>query len=795
VASGPASDLPRRHGLNGLVRRAGGVVRGFAARRLAVHRLLRPRRLAAPVGADVVGALPVRPPWTALTWMRLHATPSTVVGSTMDTRPGRVVRPPRRAGSAAPAPAMRRGRQSQPGAPGTPVHALPSTIARRRAGTGPRAGAGAPAAGPFGAAGSSGVAGPLAAAGPCGAFGAAGPFGIGLLDGGLPSGRLFGPAGLAADPGTALGPALGGPAAFGSVSAAAGPAGSGTASSGRLGAGSIGSGTVHHGHAGAGSIHSGRPGLIPGSAAAAARRRGPGASARAGLAAARTLAGATGSGAAGSGSAGLSATGSGSAAAPPGRTGVAARGLASPVQRLATAPVAGPSVSAPVPAASLPVLGGSSAPIAAPDPSGAVSTTPPPASPIGAAASRSELTRTPRERWEAAVAARPLENPRPLPSAFHAMAREITGRAYTPRFTTGPATRQALAAAGALGATTGTVVHLPGTPTTAPSSMQVLAHELTHTRSPVRRPRFFLGGLTSHLDDDERGALAAGRRMLGGAVPSGPTVGSGLPSGLPVAPGGIPTSIPSSIPGGGSLPGAGSLPSLPSVPSLPSAGNLPGLGSLPTAASMASGVPGASALSGLSGLPGSAGAAARNAVDDSSAVGAGLVGQLPVGGGVGAVADMAQTTARQTVLAAMPGGQLPDFSGAAGDASAWAQGAAGGLAGQAESAAGGLAGDAMGAASGAAGDASPWAQGAFGQAQGAAQGVAADLGAGAQNVVGQAQGAAQGAAGQVQNVVGGAAGGAGGANAGVDPDKIVEMVEQRLLREIERRGGRWAGVF
>src|SRR6185436_18878474 len=172
------------------------------------------------------------------------------------------------------------------------------------------------------------------------------------------------------------------------------------------------------------------------------------------------------------------------------------------------------------------------------------------------AAQRAERTRTPRERWEAAVAARPLENPRPLPSAFHAMAREITGRAYTPRFTTGPATRQALAAAGALGATTGTVVHLPGAPTTAPSSMQVLTHELTHTRSPVRRPRFFLGGLTAHLDDDERGALAAGRSMLGG-IPTGPTVGSGLPSGLPVAPGGmaggIPSSIPTSMPGGGSL--------------------------------------------------------------------------------------------------------------------------------------------------------------------------------------------------------------------------------------------------
>jgi hypothetical protein len=29
----------------------------------------------------------------------------------------------------------------------------------------------------------------------------------------------------------------------------------------------------------------------------------------------------------------------------------------------------------------------------------------------------------------------------------------------------------------------------------------------------------------------------------------------------------------------------------------------------------------------------------------------------------------------------------------------------------------------------------------------------------------------------------------------LDADRVVEIVEQRLLREIERRGGRWAGVF
>jgi hypothetical protein len=638
---------------------------------------------------------------------------------------------------------------------GAPVRGVAGPVARRTAVTDPL---------------------PRALAGPA----PGGPVGVGLLSGGLPGGRLFGP-GPVVGAGTAPAAGFAPASPAGSGPAVSGPVGSGAATAASWapaaprsaravppgGAGPVSVTVVSRGSAGSrGSVTAGSRGAVTaasrGPATAAGRARGvPGASAL------RPALGPSGTG-----------------------SPVSGRAITAPVQRLANAPVAGPSVSAPVSAATLPVLGASSAPIGAPDPSGAVSTTPPPPSPVAAA--RAKPTATPRERWEAAVAARPLERPRPLPAAFHPMAREITGRAHAPRFTTGPATREALAAAGALGATTGAVVHLPATPTAAPSSMQVLAHELTHARQPVRRPRFFLGGLTAHLDDDERGALAAGRRMLGGAVPTGPTVGSGLPGSLPVAPGGVPGpgGLPG-LPGAGSLPGAGGLPSLPGAGSLPSLGGLPGLPnvpSLPTAASMA-GLPG---VSDLAGLPGQAGAAARNVADEASTVGAGLVERLPVGGGVGAVADMAQTTARQTVLAAMPGGQLPNFSGAAGDATSWAQSAAGGLAGQAESAAGDLAGGAMGAVSGMAGDASGWAQGALGQVQGAAGG----LEAGAQNLAGQAQGLV----GQAQNAVGGAAaaltGGAGAAGAaGVDPDKIVEMVEERLLREIERRGGRWAGVF
>jgi len=38
-------------------------------------------------------------------------------------------------------------------------------------------------------------------------------------------------------------------------------------------------------------------------------------------------------------------------------------------------------------------------------------------------------------------------------------------------------------------------------------------------------------------------------------------------------------------------------------------------------------------------------------------------------------------------------------------------------------------------------------------------------------------------------------GAATAAKTALDPDKVVEIVEKRLLREIERRGGRWAGMF
>jgi len=306
------------------------------------------------------------------------------------------------------------------------------------------------------------------------------------------------------------------------------------------------------------------------------------------------------------------------------------------------------------------------------------------------------------------VAARPLEAPRALPAALHPMALAIIGRTRAPLFTTGPATLQALAAAGALGATTGTVVHLPSAPAPGPSVSAVLAHELTHTRNPVRRPRFFLGGASSLLDDDERSALAAGRNAL------------------------------------------------------QSASGLAGRGRQAADGLIGQGRQAANGLIGqgrqaADGLIGQGRQAAEGAIGQAGSTAAGIVDSLPVGGGLGAVGDVATRAARAAVMeaAASP---ISAVSGLADQAS--------GLADRA----GGLASGALDRASGLASDVADTASGYADQATDAAGGLAAR----ASNAVAGATGAAKNA---------------------LDPDKIVEIVEQRLLREIERRGGRWAGVF
>jgi hypothetical protein len=284
---------------------------------------------------------------------------------------------------------------------------------------------------------------------------------------------------------------------------------------------------------------------------------------------------------------------------------------------------------------------------------------------------------TPQQRWHTAVSTQPLETPQPLPTAFHDLARSITGRSHPPRYTTGPATRHALTAAGALGATTGSVVHLAAPPTSGPEVAAVLAHELSHVRQPVGRPRFLLSGLTGG-DDDERQAVATGRRFLGGDGLSG----GGLPSGL------SPDSLPP--------------------------------------------------------------------------MGAGIVGSLPVGREMGPVAEVATQAARAAVLEATASSGLASRLGG------------------------------MGASPGSAGGAADEVSAAF-DASGAGS-PAGSAGAPGEPAGGGAPGGgpAGGPAGPASVVSG-----PGGAPAAtpLDPDRVVELVQERLLREIERRGGRWVGVF
>jgi len=164
----------------------------------------------------------------------------------------------------------------------------------------------------------------------------------------------------------------------------------------------------------------------------------------------------------------------------------------------------------------------------------------------------------PAAAWRASTDRWPLERPGGLPVNWRPLAERIAGTADI-RYTTGPATRAALAAAGALGATTRDVIHLPRQPVAA--DLTVVAHELAHARRAVVRPRFLLADRHAHADDDERAARevahaavtapAVSRLPVGGAAvmvaraPSGASAGgaavppgAGQPSSA-VAPGGV----------------------------------------------------------------------------------------------------------------------------------------------------------------------------------------------------------------------------------------------------------------
>ena len=381
---------------------------------------------------------------------------------------------------------------------------------------------------------------------------------------------------------------------------------------------------------------------------------------------------------------------------------------------------------------------------------------------------------TPQQRWRAAVAARPLEAPRPFPAALRPLVTRFAGTANRPSYTTGAATRQALSAAGAHGATTGSVVHLADPPSTAAlrggtAALRVLAHELTHARQPVGRPRFLLRVPSGAADADERTAATAGEQAQAAYSMDADEAGG-------VADGVTGRSVGSGVAGG-----------------------------FGRGRAFAGTTGSATAARNMAGGSATGAAAGRSAVrksfqETAGAVSAGVVDRLPVGGAaVGAAGG--------SVGAA--GGGIGALGGGVGDVLGSQSGSAFGSASQAAAGASlvdtalvdalsqsrALAGDdtaltLLAALSGATGSLAGESGGL-----GAAEAIPA---AGTETVPGAtgADGAVS-AVGQPGQASAAAAGAdhAGASDHGADLDRIVEALEQRLLRQLERRGGRYAGVF
>jgi hypothetical protein len=398
-------------------------------------------------------------------------------------------------------------------------------------------------------------------------------------------------------------------------------------------------------------------------------------------------------------------------------------------------------------------------------------------------------TITPEQRWREAVSQVPLETPLPFPKHMQPLVAQLTGKAHGARYTAGSATRRALNEVGALGATTGSVVHLAQQPSMAPSAMGVLAHELTHARVPVSRPRFMLHNHTGAMDSDERQARSVGSMFQGASL--SPAASSAAPVrvqrfGLPSASGLVgglrdqATSAVSSL--GNQATGA--------------------VGGLRDRAESAIG-DGASAVtnqvsSAASGLSdrftSAAGDFGNRMASEASTVTAGIVDSLPVGGGangvVTAVSQMAQTVVENAVREATQTATA-QASQAVGEMSQAAQNMASNLQSMATSGVSGLAGQANQMVSGAMGQATGALQGLGDQAMGALGDAQNAVTSGVSGVSG-VSGLANQAMGAASNALGP---GASQAISGLDLDRLAEALEERLLRQIERRGGRYAGVF
>jgi hypothetical protein len=115
----------------------------------------------------------------------------------------------------------------------------------------------------------------------------------------------------------------------------------------------------------------------------------------------------------------------------------------------------------------------------------------------------------------------------PLPSRWRPLATAIVGERAV-RISTGPASRAALQAAGAIAATSGNVVHL-ARPLRGEGDAHLLAHELTHVANPSPAPRFF----NDHRDtpEERRAELVADVIRRSPVLPR-PSAGPGAPGAM-----------------------------------------------------------------------------------------------------------------------------------------------------------------------------------------------------------------------------------------------------------------------
>lgn len=370
---------------------------------------------------------------------------------------------------------------------------------------------------------------------------------------------------------------------------------------------------------------------------------------------------------------------------------------------------------------------------------------------------------------------------RPLPAWAAPLARRITGRTEQPLLSEGRETQQTLQTLGARGATLDSTVFVSepvSEPT--PQAAEILAHEFTHVSERPTAPRYFPG----ILDAGERLARRAGRQAMSAVGQSSQQlggVGEAASDALGRGRGAL----------GDAAGGAGS-----QLGQLASAG----AGRLTSAISGAGGA--------ASGALASAQGTAEEQIEAARGMASGYAGRgiSALRGGLGQATGAVRGVAGPALsrLGSLP---IPGASGLAGSAESGLAGlesrAGGALGGAAESGLGELGGMASGALGGVLGGAQEALGSAMGSAQQSVEAASGALG-GAQEALGGALSGAQGtlgAAGAAGDAAAGSIGAmlGGGASSALDATsqmgELMELIEDRIVAEIERRGGRFQGAF